>query len=138
MKVLIIDDNSTIYLTVKALLKKMKYINDEDIVDNRTSTNFTEEEYKHVIPKYELIICDFDLGNDCINGIEFFNILYDYGINSPKKVLLTANDSFILQSLMDMNTEITYIVKEELSSKEDVLVNLGDIINNIKTMSVDK
>lgn len=133
MKILLIDDNSTISMTVKALLQKFEYINEEDEIINYSSTLIEDDELKSILLSCELIICDFDLGNDYPNGIEFFNNI-EQDSHDIKKVLLTANNSFILKSIMEMKTNIDYIIKEELNSsnQEEGIHKLGNIIKSIK------
>lgn len=133
MKILLIDDNSTISMIVKALLQKYAYIKEEDEIINYCSTLIEKDELKSILLSCEIIICDFDLGGDNPNGIEFFNSI-EQDSQDIKKVLLTANNSFILKSIMEMKTNIDYIIKEELNSSswDEGIHKLGNIIKSIK------
>lgn len=135
MKILLIDDNSTISLTVKALLQKFKYINEDDEIINYSSTLIDDNELKSILKCFKIIICDFDLGCEFPNGIEFFNKI-EQDSQNIKKVLLTSNNSFILKSIMEMKNNIDYIIKEELNSSNNEIGihKLGNIIKNIKNI----
>lgn len=135
MKILLIDDNSTISMTVKALLQKFKYINEDDEIINYSSTLIDDNELKSILKCFKIIICDFDLGCGFPNGIEFFNKI-EQDSQNIKKVLLTSNNSFILKSIMEMKNNIDYIIKEELNSSNNEIGihKLGNIIKNIKNI----
>ncbi len=135
MKILLIDDNSTISMTVKALLQKFKYINEDDEIINYSSTLIDDNELKSILKCFKIIICDFDLGCEFPNGIEFFNKI-EQDSQNIKKVLLTSNNSFILKSIMEMKNNIDYIIKEELNSSNNEIGihKLGNIIKNIKNI----
>lgn len=133
MKILIIDDNSTISLTVKVLLERFSFINNDDTFVCKDYAPTNKNEIFEITNNVDLIICDFDLGMDNINGLQFFNLLEDFNIKHCKCVLLTADNSFILKSLMELNNDITYIIKENLTgNNNEGIFQLGSIISEIR------
>lgn len=138
MRILLIDDNSTIGKLVETLIKKHEYLDKTDEIIFKKSANFEDEELKLLLNQCDLIICDFDLGSESINGIEFFNLIEGKTVNKPK-FLLTGNDTDILQAVIEMKEEIVYIFKNTLSAKDDGGIHkIGAAIKELKQTLINK
>lgn len=122
MNILFIDDNSTIQKVNILMLRKFQYLKDEDKIFFRKSTKLLESDLNELLKICQVIICDYHLGINEPNGLEFFENIKDrfFGL----KILLTSNDTDVLKNIMASREDIKYIIKaktfmgQQLNTKE--------------------
>ena len=101
LKILLIDDDKTTLFVTKAMLKK--HLKEIEIEDSLSVSNYMDIDFS----QYSLVVCDENLGEKSISGIEFLkNINFDI-----KKILLTGDDSIAMQIKMFANPNISYVQK---------------------------
>lgn len=127
MKILFIDDNTTIHKVYYEMLKKFNYINDNDEFDSVYSVNDLLEKDTAFFNEYKVIISDLDLGNDQKSGLYFLNSIgKDY---KGVKVLFTGNSTESLEKMMNINNDKILISKPGGARNIQTVVNeLGRII----------
>lgn len=127
MKILFIDDNTTIHKVYYEMLKKFNYINDDDEFDSVYSANDLIEKDISFFNEYKVIISDLDLGNDQKSGLYFLNSIgKDY---KGVKVLFTGNSTESLEKMMNINNDKILISKPGGARNIQTVVNeLGRII----------
>ena len=127
MKILFIDDNTTIHKVYYEMLKKFNYINDDDEFIVKDSVNDLIKEETSFFDDYKIIICDLDLGTDQKSGLFFLNYL---GKNfKGVKILFTGNSTEALGNIMNINTDKILITKAGPNRPIQSVVNeLGKII----------
>lgn len=127
MKILFIDDNTTIHKVYYEMLKKFNYINDDDEFDSVYSVNDLLEKDTAFFNEYKVIISDLDLGNDQKSGLYFLNSIgKDY---KGVKVLFTGNSTESLEKMMNINNDKILISKPGGARNIQTVVNeLGRII----------
>jgi len=127
MKILFIDDNTTIHKVYYEMLKKFNYINDDDEFIVKDSVNDLIKEETSFFDDYKIIICDLDLGTDQKSGLYFLNSIgKDY---KGVKVLFTGNSTESLEKMMNINNDKILISKPGGARNIQTVVNeLGRII----------
>lgn len=127
MKILFIDDNTTIHKVYYEMLKKFNYISDDDEFDSVYSVNDLLEKDTAFFNEYKVIISDLDLGNDQKSGLYFLNSIgKDY---KGVKVLFTGNSTESLEKMMNINNDKILISKPGGARNIQTVVNeLGRII----------
>lgn len=127
MKILFIDDNTTIHKVYYEMLKKFNYISDDDEFIVKDSINDLIKEEASFFDDYKIIICDLDLGNDQKSGLYFLNSIgKDY---KGVKVLFTGNSTESLEKMMNINNDKILISKPGGARNIQTVVNeLGRII----------
>jgi DNA-binding NtrC family response regulator len=127
MKILFIDDNTTIHKVYYEMLKKFNYINDDDEFDSVYSVNDLIEKDISFFNEYKVIISDLDLGSDQKSGLYFLNSIgKDY---KGVKVLFTGNSTESLEKMMNINNDKILISKPGGARNIQTVVNeLGRII----------
>lgn len=126
MNILFIDDNSTVQKVNIMMLRKLNYINTEDTIVFKNTTNF---ELNEMETYFDVIVCDYDLGLNSPNGLEFFEKIEFSGL----KILLTSNDSELLKKIMELKKDIKYVIKQKSFTKQiSTTKDLGNYINEFK------
>ena len=127
MKILFIDDNTTIHKVYYEMLKKFNYISDDDEFIVKDSVNDLIKEETSFFDDYKIIICDLDLGTDQKSGLYFLNSIgKDY---KGVKVLFTGNSTESLEKMMNINNDKILISKPGGARNIQTVVNeLGRII----------
>lgn len=126
MNILFIDDNSTVQKVNIMILRKLNYITTEDTIVFKNTTNF---EFPDMETSFDVIICDYDLGLNHPNGLEFFEKIEFSGL----KILLTSNDSELLKKIMELQKDIKYVIKQKsFTNQISTTTDLGNYINEFK------
>lgn len=131
MNIALIDDNKTVLTVNELMLKKEKYITEEDLIDKFTDINSFRQDRTliEVTNKYNMIICDYDLGKESINGLEFLKSIKATGYIGSC-VLLTGDDSITMKTKMLLQSNINYIIKNK--NHNETIIQLGKLITDFK------
>lgn len=131
MKIALIDDNRTVAKTTEIMLKKEKYIGEDDLFDVFLEiSSLSDSDYLEFANKYDLIICDYNLGANSPNGLDFLRTINEINHNA-NLLLLTGDDSIVMRTKMALISNIKYIVKSN-DKENGTIAQLGNIINTIK------
>lgn len=130
MKIAIIDDNSTVLKVNQVILKKENFLTNIDEIKTYTTIDNFFEETKN-INLFDLIVCDYDLGRNSKNGLEFLKELQEKGFENTT-VLLTGNDSEELKEIMELNKNIYYVIKNTNKDNTGTIYQLGNIIKETR------
>lgn len=131
MKIIIIDDNKTVLLVNQLMLKKEGFIKDGDVLITYPDIDTFYKDNDDSIELIDVIICDYDLGKNTIDGLKFLKKVKDNGYNG-ESILLTGDDSFSMKTKMHMQKNIHYILKNSEKSKSSTISQLGKIIENYR------
>ncbi|MFA6396298.1 MAG: response regulator [Sulfurimonas sp.] len=133
MRSAIIDDNSTIGITVEAVLRKNGSIMAWDSMDKfKDAESFKKAYYEGGVNFYGAIICDHDLGLDQPNGYEIATVLRDSGYQG-KLILLTGNDSSSMALRMGATQGVDYVVKNFASKGKNAYDLLSSLLGEARS-----
>lgn len=130
MNILFIDDNTTVQRIYYTMLLSSGFLNTNDNVDFFCSTNFLIDNMIS-FDKYQIIICDLELGSESSNGLQFFEKVNEkfHGL----KILFTADNSLVLQKIIDLDRRIKLVTKANPKKNiEKTIQELGNLINFIR------
>lgn len=131
MKIVIIDDNKTVLLVNQLMLKKEGFIKDGDVLVTYPEIDTFYKENDNAIELIDVIICDYDLGKNTLDGLKFLKNVRENGF-SGECILLTGDDSFVMKTKMQLQKNIHYILKNSEKSKSSTISQLGKIIENYR------
>ncbi len=135
MLIVIIDDNSTVLLTLEAKLKASKAIQDWDTLYKfRTADEFIKHFRFGKDNDYGIVICDHDLGPDQMKGYEVINLIQKEGYKN-KAILFTADDSTALNIKMTFKRHVDYVVKSNERGENDSSFILSKLIAEARDLS---
>ncbi len=129
MKIVIIDDNKTVLLVNQLMLKKEGFIKDGDVLVTYPDIDTFYKENEKAIELIDVIICDYDLGKNTLDGLKFLKNVRENGFPG-ECILLTGDDSFVMKTKMQLQKNIHYILKNSEKSKSSTISQLGKIIEN--------
>lgn len=131
MNLLFIDDNSTVQKVNVIMLRKLGYLKEEDKIFFKNTTLINKYELDELLSICSVIICDYNLGANNLNGLEFFETIKEKFIGL--KILLTSNDSEILKETVSGIEDIYYITKTKTFLKQqETTKQLGECILSYK------
>lgn len=132
LKIGIIDDNKTVLMVTEIMLKKEKFVSENDVIEKFTDiSSFCLDNQNDFIFNFDIIICDYDLGKDSISGLDFFKKLKGIGFNG-QCILQTGDDSITMKTKMLLHPNIHYIVKNAEKNNNNTIFQLGELINNYR------
>lgn len=132
MRLAFIDDNKTVLMVNEIMLKKEKIIKNEDTVVKHSQINeFSEADYIDFANDFDFVACDFNLGKDSINGLEFLKKIKNTN-SEITCVLLTGDDSLAMKTKMMLHANINYVIKNNEKNGNSTLSQLGELINHCR------
>lgn len=130
MKIALIDDNKTVLMVNEVMLKKEGFTSSNDDVSKFTNIEeFYTDKKKEFTDNFEIIVCDYNLGENSMNGLEFFKCIISEGYKGTC-VLLTGDDSITMKTKMLLHPNINYIIKNNEKNNNGTIFQLGQIILN--------
>lgn len=137
MKISIIDDNYVVLNVISIMLKKESIIEDNDILEKYISISSFEEKHKNDLSSIDILSCDYDLGANSINGLEFLNSLIKNGFNGVC-ILLTGDDTHYLRKEVAKSPFIHYVIKNATNDKEKSTINQISKIIKLKRRELNE
>ena len=136
IKIALIDDNKTVLMVNEVMLKKERIVTENDLISKYTEiSNFSDFDYIDFANKFDFVVCDYNLGKDSINGLEFLKKVLSIN-NKLVCILLTGEDSFFTKTKVALQGNIHYVVKNNNNNKENgAIFQIGKIINDNKLKS---
>ena len=139
MELILIDDNSTVLRFIELMLNKEQLIAESDKLNTFISIKSFMNNYKkneisiqEYLKNIDLIICDYDLGKESINGLEFLNNLINLNYKG-ECVLLTGDDTYELRNQLKLCPTVHYVIKNSSNDKNTSTVSqIRNIINLIR------
>lgn len=127
MRILFIDDNFVVLKVYSQMLIAQGYIHDDDKINYMNSPNLLDINDFEKLNSFDVIICDFDLGDNNPNGLQFFTDIDDKfkGI----KILLSADNSKELKIVSKSLKNINFINKASPTKNMKLVIHeLGNLI----------
>lgn len=132
MRFALIDDNSTVIKIAEVMLKKENFIKEHDEIELFTDISlFSGNNAMDFACTYDMIICDFNLGENSMNGLEFLKGIKNLGFTGHC-ILLTGDDSIKMKTKMLLQSNIHYIVKNNEKNKQGHIYQLGHLIEHYR------
>lgn len=132
LRIVYIDNNNSLIQKVNfQILKKLGYLNENDVMIFKNSKQLSNEDINHIIKNSEIIFCENNLGLD-ISGIDFLkSISSEY---KGKMALMIENAHDFIVDIMDISNKIECINYKSSSHSLQIktIKRLGEIITEHK------
>jgi len=137
IRIVLIDDNSTVLLITETLLKAHGFIEIGDEIITHQNVDFTDDEMFKIMNTTDIIICDNDLGEGHLQGFDFLTRLLYYNYRGTM-ILMTGDESYKMRAKMETQKNIHYVIKNNENGENSTINQIGKMIKYYKENGIVK